>query len=829
MKKIYADILKLKMGLVVMVAVGTVACSRPEIPELTVAGVSKELAVYRKAVIANTEYKIGFTIPASKDSAIAAKVEVGFELKAKLPVLLDFKPSYLINEGEKISAKVNGKERMLIYRNEHIALPERYMKTGINVVEIEFRAGEQSLNRREELLYTLLVPDRARTLFPCFDQPDIKAVYTLNLEIPRDWTAVANGRVTSADTLSNSIKLSFSPTEPISTYLFSFVAGKFKVVKEVREGREINIYHREEDPLKLAQIPVIYDQIYSSLKWLEDYTSIAYPFTKYDIAIVPGFQYGGMEHMGATLYSDRTMFLENSATITEELSRAKLIAHETAHMWFGDFVTMPWFNDVWTKEVFANWFASRMVSPMFPEIDHRLSFINAYYPASYSEDRTAGSNPVQQELDNLNRAGLVYGNIIYNKAPIVMEKLVAKTGEERFREGIREYLKRYAYSNASWDQLIAILDSLCEEDLTQWSNVWIKERGMPHIAVSDSAGDGSVGDGSARNSGGYIYKQSDPLGRGLVWEQDLKSGAIPNADGLGYGLFVYDSVVKQRVIEMLAGNKIKEDAGRMGIIINLYENLDAGYVTPDEFLGAMAGALRFEKNPLIFSRITGYLTSSQLEAGYEKIEEVLWQQVEKQEKPQFRSMAFSSYISVATSQQSAERLMKIWENPEKFEKVKLGERELMRISYELALRYPQEYKRIKETQTARLTGADRKREFEFIYPAVSPDAATRDSVFNALLKEENREVEPWAASALSLLNHRLGAKESLKYITPALQIIDEIQRTGDIFFPSNWLRALLGGHNSPEAAAKVKEYLEGAQNLHPMLKLKILQQSHHLR
>ena len=456
--------------------------------------------------------------------------------------------------------------------------------------------------------------------------------------------------------------------------------------------------------------------------------------------------------MGATLYSDRTMFLENNATITEELSRAKLIAHETAHMWFGDFVTMPWFNDVWTKEVFANWFASRMVSPMFPDIDHKLSFISTYYPASYSEDRTAGSNPVQQELDNLNRAGLVYGNIIYNKAPIVMEKLVMKTGEEKFREGIREYLKRYAYSNASWDQLIAILDSLSEEDLTQWSNVWIKERGMPHIAVSDSSGNDSAGEASARNgiSGGYIYKQSDPLGRGLVWEQELKSGEIPNADGMGYGLFVYDSIVKQRVISMLTGNKIKTGSERISVIINLYENLDAGYLSADEFLNAMSGALRFEKNPLIFSRITGYLTSAQLEGSYEKVEQILWQHVEKQEKPQFRSMAFSSYISVATSQQSADRLLKIWEMPEKFDKVKLGERELMRISYELALRYPQDYKRIKEIQLARLTGADRKREFEFIYPAVSPEVATRDSVFNSLMKDENREVEPWASSITHL-------------------------------------------------------------------------------
>ncbi len=278
MKKISANIMKMVLG--PMVFAIAISCGKPEIPELNVPGVSRELAVYRRAIVSSLEYELGFTIPAEKDSLIRAWAKIGFELREKLPVLLDFKPSYTIAQGEKVSAKVNGRERELEYVNEHIVLPERYMKMGQNVVEIEFRAGEQSLNRRDELLYTLLVPDRARTLFPCFDQPDLKAIYTLNLEIPKDWVAVANGKVTSADTLENSVKMAFSPTEPISTYLFSFVAGKFKIVKEVRDGREINIYHREEDPLKLAQIPVIYDQIYSSLKWLEDYTTIAYPFTK---------------------------------------------------------------------------------------------------------------------------------------------------------------------------------------------------------------------------------------------------------------------------------------------------------------------------------------------------------------------------------------------------------------------------------------------------------------------------------------------------------------------------------------------------------------------
>lgn len=124
-----------------------------------------------------------------------------------------------------------------------------------------------------------------------------------------------------------------------------------------------------------------------------------------------------MEHMGATLYADRSMFLERNATLSNQLGRSSLIAHETAHMWFGDLVTMKWFDDVWTKEVFANFFAAMIVSEQFPQIDHRFNFIRSNVSAAYGEDRTIGSTPIQHQLPNLSDAGLLYSQLIYSKSP----------------------------------------------------------------------------------------------------------------------------------------------------------------------------------------------------------------------------------------------------------------------------------------------------------------------------------------------------------------------------------------------------------------------------
>src|SRR6187549_1707521 len=137
-----------------------------------------------------------------------------------------------------------------------------------------------------------------------------------------------------------------------------------------------------------------------------------------------------MEHPGAIFYNANGLLLDESATQDQMLGRASVIAHETAHMWFGDLVTMQWFNDVWMKEVFANFMAAKIVNPSFPEVNHELRFLLSNYPQAYQIDRTAGSNPIRQPLANLDEAGQLYGAIIYQKAPIVMRQLEMIVGEK---------------------------------------------------------------------------------------------------------------------------------------------------------------------------------------------------------------------------------------------------------------------------------------------------------------------------------------------------------------------------------------------------------------
>ncbi len=212
-----------------------------------------------------------------------------------------------------------------------------------------------------------------------------------------------------------------------------------------RDGRTFRMFHRETDAAKVARNrDALFDLHAKALKWLEDYTGIPYPWGKFDFVLIPSFQFGGMEHAGAILYNASSMMLDESATQNQLLNRASTIAHETAHMWFGDLVTMRWYNDVWMKEVMANFMAAKIVNTSFPEVKHDLRFLLAYYPGAYEIDRTAGANPIRQELANLDDAGSLYGNIIYDKAPVVMRQLERILGEQGFRDGLREYLKKYS-------------------------------------------------------------------------------------------------------------------------------------------------------------------------------------------------------------------------------------------------------------------------------------------------------------------------------------------------------------------------------------------------
>lgn len=782
-------------------------------------GVSQELARQRKATIDNVIYNLSLTIDSLPEVNPTGFLEISFDYrKDNQPLQLDF-------AGEKLrKLTVNGKTVAdPVWKESHIVIEPGYLETGSNSIKAEFTAASRALNRNPGYMYTLFVPNRAHSVFPCFDQPDMKARYNLTLTIPGKWKAVSNSPVIA--TVDNTI--TFGTTEPLSTYLFAFAAGDFKYIQHTVDGRTIGAYYRETDPDRLAQLDEIFAQVGRSLTQLEDYTGIAYPFAKYDLVILPGFQFGGMEHTGATFYNDNTIFVSKNATGAQHLSRAKLIAHETAHMWFGDYVTMEWFDDVWTKEVFANYFAAMLVRNLLPEYDHDLEWLRTYMTPALAQDRTEGSTSIRQKLDNLRNAGLIYNNIIYNKSPLMMGKLAEITGAENFRKGIRKYLEDHAYGNATWDDLISAISLYTDANVEDFSRVWVYEPGMPVINFRTE-------------DGKLIATQTDPRGRGIVWQQSFDVAVsdgtktetvticfdgttpsvsvpltltsdslliLPGADGRIYGLAVTSEENMLRTMEdaLRADGAVAALApvGRLATLMMLNENYLANNISTDIWLDFIIRSIAQTSDGQMLSALTGYAGPSLLDLPAGKAaeyEDLLMEITETHPAKQAQTLVLKSLISYARSPKSVKQLHDIWQSGES---PLLSKDDFSNLAYELAIALPSQSDSIITTQRARIDGGDRLRKFDFISRTAVADTTALDSLFESLTDPANRLVEPWTQSVLSLLNHPRRHGRSVKYILPALEMLPEIQATGDIFFPANWSASLLSGYRSKEAVNQV--------------------------
>ena len=805
-------------------------------------GVPLTLAVQRASRVRDVRYAISLTVPDSPDEPVTGVVSIDFHLTdASRPLALDF-----AGPSGSIRSVRAGHDLTLQVANEHVIVPAAALRAGANVLELAFESSPLALNRSPDFMFSLFVPARARLAFPCFDQPDIKARYRLTLDVPAGWEAVANGGERARSAGPEGTRIEFAESKPLSTYLFAFAAGRFSIERAERGGRTFRMFHRETDAAKLARNrEAVFDLHAAALGWMEDYTGVGYPFGKFDFVLVPSFQFGGMEHPGAIFYDAAALLLDASATQNQKLGRARLIAHETAHMWFGDLVTMKWFDDVWMKEVFANFMAAKIVNPAFPEINHDLRFLYAHYPGAYDVDRTAGTHPIRQPLDNLNEAGGLYGAIIYQKAPIVMRQLELIVSEAGLRDGLREYLRRHAYGNAAWPDLIELLDRRTPEDLQGWSRAWVEEAGRPTLTIQ-------------RRGGSRVeITQHDPAGRpGTSWSQrakmvwaypdriavrDARFGAagsveraseetagdgplyvLPTGAGLAYGEFVLDPESRTYLTAHLAD--VRDPLTRGAVVVTLWEEMLAGRIAPEAMFDTFVAALPRERDELTTARMLTctsrlfwkFLGEEDRDRRAAALERVLRGGLAAAPTTSAKAAWFEALRTVARTSGTVEWLRAVWGRREAIPGLTLEEPDYITLALELAVREVAGWKQILEEQAGRIANPDRQAQFKFVMPALSADAAERDAFFEGLQDVRNRRREAWVLQAIGYLHHPLRAAASAKYLPAALHLLRDIQRTGDIFFPKRWMDATLGGHRSASAARVVHTFLEQLPKEYPV-------------
>jgi aminopeptidase N len=699
----------------------------------------------------------------------------------------------------------------------------KQLQAGKNKIELSFTCQDKALNRNKDYVYTLFVPDLARSVFPCFDQPDLRAVFVTTLHTPSGWKTM---------TSDNSCQL--------PTYLYSFVAGDFQEKTGTRDGRLMRALYRETDPAKVAQLDKVFDETGQAIKWMEGYTSIACPFKEYGMVILPNYQFGGMEHPGAIQFSDRRIFLEKNATQEEELYRTELIAHEIAHLWFGDLVSLKWFEDVWTKEVLANFMASKITRRQYRGIDHDLNFHKTFQTAAIAIDRTDGTHPIAQELTNLNHASLLYDNIIYDKAPVMMRMLEQVMGAPAMQNGLSRFLIEHQFDNASWDDLIKTLDKAAPSaGVKKFSDIWVKQKGMPNIHTS-------------YKNGQIVVTQSDPYHRGIFWPQKFEVRVIydlgksqtltvdmqkptmtfkipgrpdyiiPNSNGKGYGRFTlddnYTSLMSKRLITT------RNDLNRYALLQVIHDNYLMGKISPSYFAELFRLMVK-ERNPQIMSTAIEHMFKILEDVNEDQraaLELCVMDLLNENRTNECHQYVIRRMSTCASSPEVLDQIESIWRN---HNDPLLNEHDYMDMAYRLAIMHPQQWQEILSTQRARLTTDDLRNEFDYISRACNPNDSQRLQLFNDLLRPENRQQEPWAITMLQLLNSDVFEPQSNSYIESSLKSLEYIQQTSDIFFPGKWMKALMAGHKSREAVQIIDSFMKANPNYPANLKNKVLEAS----
>ncbi|HET8589586.1 MAG TPA: aminopeptidase N [Nakamurella sp.] len=328
----------------------------------------------------------------------------------------------------------------------------------------------------------------AKRLYPCFDQPDLKATFTVEVTAPADWHVISNGARESLEDAPGGGKLhSFVTTAPMSTYVTALVAGPYHQVSDHHDGIDLGIYCRA----TLADY-LDADRLFAETKQGFDFYHAAfgvrYPFGKYDQLFVPEFNAGAMENAGAVTFREEYVFRSRVTRYLYE-RRCETILHEMAHMWFGDLVTMRWWDDLWLNESFATW-ASVLAQTAATEYTSAwTTFANVEKSWAYNQDQLPSTHPIAADMVDLEAVEVNFDGITYAKGASVLKQLAAYVGLEQFLAGLRSYFAEYAYGNATLADLMRHLAVASGRDLDAWTAAWLQTTGINRLAPDFTVAD----------------------------------------------------------------------------------------------------------------------------------------------------------------------------------------------------------------------------------------------------------------------------------------------------------------------------------------------------
>jgi aminopeptidase N len=594
-------------------------------------------------------------------------------------------------------------------------------------------------------------------------------------------------------------------------------------------------------------------------RWLEEYFGVPFPFPKLDFVLAPGFPFGGMEHPGAIFYNEDQFIFREPPTPRQRLEREETIYHEIAHQWFGDLVTMRWFDDLWLKEGFATYTAAVMQAAIDTSSAAASGtwkrFFLQHKPGAYEVDGSKGTVAVWQPLDNLDQAKSNYGPIVYDKAPGILKQLHYLVGDSAFRRGVHQFLVQHAYADARWPDLLDAIGAAAGRSLDDWGKQYIRRPGMPVLEQRVTVQDGKVVAVALRQrparelSGRGIW----PLRVQLIvidstgWRVELPvemrradtTIALPetvlapafvfaNAGDQGYVSLSLDPRSAEWLLAHVGG--IRDPLLRAMGWESLWDRVREAQLAPARYLAAVTRELPNERDEEIAASLLGhagraaaaYISCAEQNTLLPPLTAVLRRIVMDTARSYgIRKASMNALVATLRADDSAGAGWIEAQLDHRIPGLPLGPPGRWAIITKLVeVGAPAADQRLAE-EIHRDSTTDGQRR-AFVARAARPTAEAKRVFFRRYLKDATLN-EDWATSSLRAFNAASARTVTLPYLRPALDTLPWIQQHRRIFFLGAWLGAFLDGQVSDTALRITEDFLRGSPTLPADLKRKVVQ------
>ena len=669
------------------------------LPRAENAYLSQTDAAARAARIANVAYDLAFELTGKE--TFSATSRISFDLKdTQEPLTID------LNKGTITALTVNGKAVTPQYNSWFLTVAAKDLVAGRNVVAVSFTrlhsTNGEGLHRNVDpadgrvYTYSHFEPAAANQMFALFDQPSIKATFASTVVAPADWTVVSTTRESKIEDLGATRRWTFPASKALSSYNFSLHAGPYKVWEDKGGKYPLRLFARQSVAAQVTPADW-FKYTRDGLVFFDKYFGIPYQFDKYDQLIVPDFLYGAMENAAAVTFSERAFIRQGVTTAAQREGLARTILHEMAHQWFGDLVTMDWWNGLWLNESFAAFMATHALGEA-TEFKHAWrSFYIGEKQAAYRQDQSASTHPIEVPVPSTANAFDNIDAITYAKGASTLKQLRHLLGDEVFRKGVHNYLVKYRFGNARLEDFIGALGKTAGRDLGPWTRQWLYQPGVNTLTADYRCDGGKVTSfeltqGSARAGLDTLREQRVQVaawrmrGKEMTLAKNVAvtykgvSTRVPGMLGTACPDLVYPNYQDWGFVKVQLDERSFDSAGshvsavgdpllRAMLWQSLWDGVRDGKYPLNAFIDvALANAGAEQDYVLLGDVLTkigsavNYLRRAEVKADYlaetlGAVRKVAWRGIEaNQGNPDFARRWFNLYLDVATDQASMDRL-----------------------------------------------------------------------------------------------------------------------------------------------------------------------------